>query len=433
MSLTMIGIISICVLFVLMFIGMPIGFAMALVGLVGIVLIRGSEAALINMAILTFRNSASYMLVAVPLFVWMGFLAVETGLIRGVFYAMNKLVGHLRGGLAISTIIGCAFFGAICGDVIAATITMKTMALPEMRRYKYNDKLSLGCLAAAANLSSIIPPSILMIIYCVLTEGSIGKLFIAGILPGILLTILFIITVLIICRINPEMAAVGPKASWIERIKSFGGIWKVGVIAVLVLGGIYGGVFSPTEAGGIGVFGIVIIGLFNRQLTRQIFLKSIENALGATGMVFILIIGSNIFSTLMVTTEIPYLLADFITNLSLHRNLVLIVILLFYFIIGCIMDITSVMIITAPIFYTIFKSLGFDPTFIGLLTMISIVIGNITPPFGIVVFTLSGITTDVPILDIFRGALPFVAAMLLGLILLVAFPQITLFLPNLMR
>jgi tripartite ATP-independent transporter DctM subunit len=385
------------------------------------------------MAMIPFRQAVSYTLVAIPLFILMGFLAADTGLVRNAFYAVNKWIGHWRGGLAISTIVGGSFFGAVCGDIIAATVTMNTMALPEMRRYKYSDQLSLGCIAAAANLSLIIPPSISMIIYCVLTEGSIGKLFIGGIFPGLLLTLLFITAVLVTCRINPQAASIGPKSSWLERLLTIRLIWPIALIIILVLGGIYGGIFSSTEAAGIGVFGVAILGLVNKKLNRKMFIKGVEETSKATGLVFLLIIGSMIFSSFIVTTEIPLTLANIIASLSIPPYLVLIVVLIFYILIGCIMDIMAVIIIVAPIFYSIFTNLGFDPVFIGLLTMVTIVMGHISPPFGVVVFVLAGMTKDVPLFTIFRGAIPFVAAMFLGLILLIAFPQITLFLPNLMK
>ncbi len=433
MSLTTIGIIGICILFALIFLGMPIGIPMALIGFVGICVLRGVEAGLTTIAIVPFRQASLYIISAIPLFILMGYLAANSGLSRDAFYAANKWIGHTRGGLAVSTIAGCAAFGAVCGDILASAATMCTVSLPEMRRYNYSDKLSLGCIAAGSNLSFLIPPSIGFIIYAILTEESIGMLFTAGILPGILLAISFALVVLIVCRIDPSLASTGPRADWKERLAAIKLVWGFAVLIVMVLGGIYGGIFTPTEAGAAGVFGTVVLGLVNRRLTWQVIGASFRDTASLTGMIFVLIIGATVFSRFLTATEIPLALANYIAELTLPPHLILAFVLVVYILIGFVMDIIAVIMLVAPIIHPILVSLGFDPILIGVLTIVTIIMGHISPPFGIVVFALAGVVRDVPLFTIFRGALPFLGAMLIVLILLVVFPEITLFLPDLMR
>jgi len=412
---------------------MPIGFVMMLVGFVGICAIRGMEPGLSTMVLALYRQSASYILSAIPLFVLMGLIASNAGLSRDAFYTTNKWIGHMRGGLAISTIGSCTAFGAVCGDVIAAAVTMCTVALPEMRRYKYSDKLTLGCIAAGSNLSTLIPPSIGFIIYALLTDVSIGSLFIAGILPGILLALFFAFTILILCRMDPKLASAGTRASWMERMVSLKLIWPFLVLIILVLGGIYTGIFTPTESAAIGVFGAVVLGLVKRRLSWQGLGDSLTKTARLTGMIFILIIGAKLFSHFMTVTEIPLMLTDIIAQMSVPPYLILVIILVFYVLVGFFLDILAVLVLTVPILHPILVSLGFDPILLGVLVILTSVMGSISPPFGVVVFALSGFVTDVPLFTIFRGALPFLAAMFAGLVVILVFPQIAVFLPHLMK
>lgn len=433
MDLTTIGIIGICLLLILIFLGTLIFIPMALIGFAGILAIRGVDAGLTIIATTPFRMASLYIMSAIPLFVLMGFLAANTGLSRDAFYTANKWVGHVGGGLAMSTTVASAAFGAVCGDMVSATVTMCTVSLPEMRKHHYSDKLSLGCIVAGGNLSTVIPPSISFIIYGILTELSIGKLFTAGILPGILLTLLFILVICIACRINPSLAPPGPRSSWKERLVSLRLVGPFLVLILMVLGGIYGGVFTPTEAAAAGVFGTVLLGLVNRRLTRQAIRDSFRTTARLTGMVFILIISAQIFTSFLTVTEIPQMLANIIAQLTLPPLFVLAALLVFYILSGCVIDIMSIVLIVVPIMHPILVSLGFDPILVGVLTVITIIMGQISPPFGMLVFAVGGMLRDVPLYTIFRGALPFLGAMFVSLILLVAFPQITLFLPNLMR
>lgn len=432
MTLPMIGIIGLCVLFVLIFSYMPVGLSMAMVGFIGMGIIRGIEPGLSLLGMEYFRTVSSYPFSVIPLFVAMGFIASEVGLSTDGFYTINKWLGHVRGGLAMATTATCGVFAAICGDAIATATSVAAVALPQMRKHRYADVLSCGCLAAGGNLGFIIPPSLGFIIYGILTEQSIGTLFISGILPGILLAFLFIVTIGIVCRINPQLAPLGPKASWKEKLGSLRYIVGSFILIAVVLGGIYGGIVTPTEAGGIGVFGALVIGLINRRLNRQTLTSALRETATLTGRIFILVGGAIVFSRFMVVSELPLYLAEYLRNLSVSPYVILGLVLIFYILIGFIMDIMSVIMIMAPILHPILVALEFDPVWIAVITMLTVLMGHISPPVGIVVYGLSAYVTDVPVMTIFKGALPFLGAMLVCLIILIFFPQIALFLPHLM-
>ncbi len=427
------GLIGIVVVFVFIFLNMPIGISMALVGFIGLGIVRGMEGGLNILAIDAFRTSASYTFCVIPLFVSMGFLASQTGLSDGAFEAIHKWIGHWRGGLAMATSGACAMFAAICGGALATATTVAAVALPQMRKYHYDDKLSLGVLAAGGNLGFLIPPSMGFMLYAIITNQSIGILFISGVLPGILLTLLFMVTIWILCRINPELAQPSPRASWKERFVSTRLTIPSIILIILVLGGIYAGFFTPTEAGAVGVFGVIVIGLANRRLTWQGFISALRESAKLYGMVFLLIIGTMIYSRFLVVTEIPMLLSETIAVLDVSPYVILVIALIFFILIGFIMDIMAMLMLTVPILHPVLVSLGFDPVWLATLTIITVLMGHITPPVGMVVFGLAGYVRDVPVYTIFRGAFPFLGSMLVCLVILIAFPQIALFLPNMMR
>jgi tripartite ATP-independent transporter DctM subunit len=433
MSIETIGIIGILALIILMFLKMPLGPLMILIGFLGIAAIKGWGPALSTLTLEPFRQSSTYILSAIPLFLLMGFIASHTGLTKDAFTAANKWLGHIRGGLAISVLGACTIFGAVCGDVIAAAVTFTTVCLPEMRKYKYKDELTLGSIALGGNLSSLIPPSIAFILYAILTEVSIGSLFTGGILPGILLAFLSVSTVLIWSRINPQIASVAPRASWRERGMSLGLMLPFILLIVLVLGGIYGGIFTPTESAAIGVFGVIVLGFAKRKLNPKMILNSLGTTARITGMILIMIIGAVMFTRFLTITEIPFALTRIVSEMSMSPLVILGVVLLFYIFLGFFMDVMVVIVLMAPILHSIFVSLGFDPIFLGVITVLTVTMGSISPPFGVVVFAISGAARDVPLFKIFRGALPFLAAMMICLILLVIFPEIVTFLPNIMR
>ncbi len=432
MSLVAWGVVGVCVLLILIFLKMPIGFAMAFIGFTGVALIKGFDPALSLIANEPYAEASDYVLSVIPLFVFMGYLAAHTRLSADAFYVLNKWIGHLPGGLAMGTVGACTIFAAICGDPISTAATITSVSMPEMRKFGYKDQFSLGAIAAGGNLGFLIPPSLVFIVYAVLTNQSVGILFMAGIMPGLLLSALFMLTIYTIAKINPRMAPTGPKANWMERIKASPKIFWLLVVILLVLGGIYTGIFTPTEAGAVGSFVIIAVTVGTKQLTWGGFKDTLGDTAVMTGRVFILVIGAMTFNRFLVVTGIPMALTSFIAALEVPAIVTLIIILVAYILIGFIMDIMAILIVAIPILHPLLVGLGFDPVWLTVLTVITVLIGNISPPVGIVVFALSGMVKDVPLFTIFRGVFPFIGAMVVCLIILMIFPQITVWLPNMM-
>jgi len=433
MDLTLLAVLGLVVLFILIFLfNMDIGIAMGIIGFVGICISRGLIPAYTSIATIPYRFAMDYTFSVLPLFMLVGYLAGATRLSTDAFTAANKWFGHMRGGLAMGTVMACTMFSAISGCSITTAITVATVALPDMRRFQYDDQLSLGCIAAGGNLGFLIPPSIGFIIYAMLTEMSIGHLFLAGILPGLLQAVLFMLTVYIYCRIQPSAAPTTIKASWGER---FGSLKTVGpslLIIIMVLGGIYAGFFTPTEAAAAGVFGVAVLGLAIRRLTWVGFVDSLKETAKLAGTIFILMIGGIIFNTFMVTAEVPQKLATLIMNLQVPPFAVLVAVLLSYIVLGFIMNIMAVVVFAVPLLHPLLVTLGIDPIWLAVLTMTTVTMGHISPPIGIVVFALSAVV-EVPVVKIFKGALPFLASSIVCLIILILFPKISLILPHLMK
>ena len=433
MSHDLLALLGVVLLLVFMFLRMPIAVCMALVGFIGLCLIRGVPPALANIAFTTYRTATAYQLSMIPLFILMGELAFRGGLSKDAYSALYKWVGRLPGGLAMATVGACSAFGAVCGSHVATAATMCSAALPEMRKFKYSDELSLGCICAGGNLGIMIPPSSAFIIYGFVTETPVGALFIAGILPGIMITLLFWLLIYIRCNLNPQLGPRGSKSTWKEKLMSLDSIWKILVIFVLVIGGIYAGIFTPTESAAIGVFLVFVFSIIKRQLTWRGLLDSLLGTTKTSAMIFLLIIGSMIFSSFLTTTEVALGLSDIVDELEVGPYVILAAVLVIYFITGFFLEIYSVILITLPIFFPIIViSLGFDPLLFGVLTTLTVMIGAITPPVGNVVFVIAGKLKDVPMYSIFRGCLPFIVTMLIALIILIIFPQISLILPDLM-
>jgi tripartite ATP-independent transporter DctM subunit len=433
MTPALLGITGLFLLFVLIFLNVPVGFAMAGIGMIGVCLIRGFDGGLATIGLEYYRTASTYVFSVIPLFIAMGFLAQRSQLSEGAFKVIRNFIGHMRGGLAMATTVSAAIFSAICGDSIATAITIGSVSLPEMRKSKYSDTLSLGCIAAGGNLGFLIPPSLGFIFYAILTEQSVGTLFISGIVPGILLTVLFIVTIWIWCRIYPESGTASEKVSWKVRLSSLKDIFFPAFIIVLILGGIYAGFFTPTEAGAVGVFGIVLAALIKRRLTIRDFSAAMFDTGKLVGRVFILVTGAVVFSRFITLTELPYNLAETVVAFKLSPYVILCIVLLFYILIGFVMDIMSIILLAVPILHPILVAVGFDPVWLAALTMVTILMGNISPPVGIVVYGLRSFVEDVSILVIFRGVMPFLLAMIIGLILMIIFPQISLFLPQMMH
>ena len=433
MSVEIIGIIAIVVMLVLMFLGMQMGTVMAMVGIGGLIIIAGLGQGISIVGQSVFSTANQNIMTVIPLFILMGGLASASNLSLDAYYVAYKLVGRFPGGLAMATVGGCTGFAAVCGSAIATAATMCKVALPEMRRYKYSDQLSLGVISCGGLLGFMIPPSSAFIIYALFTGESIGSLFIAGILPGLLLAALFALTIFITCRANPQLGPAGPRVTFSESVKGLVGIWGILLLFVLVLGGMYGGIFTPSESGAIGAFGALILGLVKRTLGWKGFKAALKETAFLTGMIFIMIIGATIFNYFIAITRLPFVLASTVSALAVPPMVILILLIIAFVIIGFFMDIMAIVMLTMPIIYPLLKVFGIDPVWFGVLTVLTIMIGQVTPPVGVVVFVVSGLVKDVPAYSVFRGVTPFVISMIIALVILVAFPQISLWLPALMK
>lgn len=431
MTSVTVGIIGIGILLLIFLLGMPVAFAMGFVGLVGFCYLVSLGAGLSILARDFFTQLSSYSLTVIPMFVFMGSIAFASGMSRRLYDAGYTVFGRMRGGLAIATIAACAGFGAMCGSTNATAAAMGRVALPEMKRYNYDDALATGTVAAAGGLGILIPPSTIFIVYGILTQQSIGKLFIAGVLPGILLSALFIAAVLVLCLRNPSLAPAGGPTIWKEKLAGITGIIEMLVLFVLVIGGIFWGWFSPTQAGAAGAAGTLIIGVVRRQLSWQGFLFAIKDTLRISCMVMIVVTGAIIFGHFMAAAKIPLILADWVSGLQLPAVAVFAVVVLIYLVGGCFMDTLALITLTVPIIFPVVMALGFDPIWFGVIIVLITDMGVITPPVGLNVYVVKGIAEDVPLETIFKGILPFLGALVLTTVILLAFPQIATFLPSL--
>ena len=433
MSLSTTGIIGIIVLVVLLYSKMPVGFAMGFLGLIGFSYVVNFDAGLSLLARDVWDVFSSYNLTVIPLFVFMGQIAFHAGISRRLYDSAYVLLGHRRGGLAMTTVGACAAFSAICGSTNATAATMATVALPEMKRYGYDMGLATGTVAAAGSLGILIPPSVIFIVYGILTEQSIGKLFAAGILPGILLSLLFLLTIHLRVIKNPSLAPPGPKSSIRKKFRSFAGILETLILFALVMGGIFLGIFTPTEAAAIGAFMTLLIAIIRRQLYWKAFIQSLADTTKISCMIMVIVTGAVIFGHFMAITRIPYLLADYVSSLPLPPHAIIGVIILVYLIGGCFMDALAMIMLTIPIFFPVVQKLGFDPIWFGVVIVLITEMGVITPPVGINVYVVFGVARDVPLEKIFRGVFPMLISLLVCNLLLILFPQIALWLPGLMN
>ena len=433
MSLTTIGILGIIILIILLFSYMPVGFVMGLLGFFGFSYIRGLDPGLGLLARDFFDVFSSYGLTVVPLFVFMGQIAFYSGISRRLYDSAYVLIGNRPGGLAMATVAACAGFSAISGSTNATAATMATVTLPEMRRYKYDMGLATGTVAAAGSLGILIPPSVVFIVYGILTEQSIGKLFAAGIFPGILLSILFLLVIYVRALKNPALAPPGPKTNLKEKMTSFVGVLETLILFFMVMGGIFFGIFTPTEAAACGAFLTLLIAIIRRQLTWDGFIKSIASTTRISCMVMVIVAGAVVFGHFMAVTRVPYDLASWVANLPLPRHAIMGVSILVYLFGGCFMDALAMVMLTVPIFFPVAQALGFDPIWFGVVIVLIAEMGVITPPVGINVYVVYGVAKDVPLEVIFKGVLPMLIALLLCNLIILFFPQIALFLPNLMR
>ncbi|MCX8117732.1 MAG: TRAP transporter large permease [Desulfobacterota bacterium] len=430
MSPTTVGIFGIIILILLFLLRMPVAFAMGLVGFAGFAYLSSPSAAFGLLGRDIFDYFSSYPLSVIPMFILMGTFAFASGISRRLYQTTYAWAGQYRGGLTIATIFACAGFGAICGSSTATAATMGQIALPEMKKYKYDDTLATGAVAAAGTLGILIPPSTVFIIYGILTEQSIGKLFIAGVLPGIILTLLFAATVVILCAINPSIGPAGPPTTFGEKLKSITGIIEALILFLLAIGGLFLGWFSPTQAGAIGAGGALLIGLIRGQLTWRSFAEACKEGLRTSCMVIFIITGAVIFGRFMAVSRIPFLLADWLGSLPLSPIVIISIIIFIYFIGGFFMDSMALIVLTIPIFYPLVRKLGFDPIWFGVIIVLVGEMGVITPPVGVNVFVIKGIATDVPLENIFKGIFPFLGALIVMTIIMMIFPQLATYLPS---
>lgn len=426
------GIVGIVVLLSLFMLKMPVAFAMAFVGFAGFAYLNGIESALTLLAQDIFETLSSYPLSVIPMFILMGSFAFASGISQRLYRTCYTWFGQYRGGLTVATVVACSGFAAICGSTAATAATMGAIALPEMKKYRYDDKLATGTVASAGTLGILIPPSTVLIVYGILTEESIGKLFIAGVVPGAILTLLFVFTVILLCWRQPDLAPSGPKTTLKAKIVSLGGIVEAILLFMLTIGGLFLGWFSPTQAGSIGAFGAFLIGLFRKKLKLARTVEALTDGLRTSCMVLFIITGAAVFGHFLAISNIPFILADWVGGLPIPPMAIMGVMVLIYFIGGFFMDSMALIIVTIPIFFPIVTKFNFDPIWFGVIVVMVGEMGVITPPVGVNVFVIKGIAPRVPLHVIYRGILPFLAAIIVLTGVLLIFPEIATFFPNLM-
>ena len=432
MSSAALGTIGVGILLVLLILRIPVAFAMFLVGFVGIWILNGWASAMGLLASESFTLASSPELVVVPLFILMGNVASATGMSRQLYDAAYAIVGQVRGGLASATVIGCGGFAALSGSSVASALTMGKVSLGQMDRFNYDKRLSTGVVAAGGTLGILIPPSTGFVIYAILTEQSIGRLFLAGVLPGLLLLSAFLTTVALICWLRPEAGPKGPKTTLQEKVRAVGAALPIMLVILLTIGGIYGGFFSPVEAAGVGAGAVIIYGFATRTLALKALFLAAKDSVVTTATVMLILIAAHMINPFLALSHIPTAVGEALAALNLSVLGTLAVILLVYLVLGCFLEGFAMLVLTLPIFFPVVTQLGVDPIWFGVLVVLTLEMGLISPPVGINVFIVKSVAPTVPLGDIFRGVIPFWIAMLMTLIILIAFPQISLFLPTTM-
>ncbi len=416
--------------FTLMILRVPVGMAMGLVGVMGFGALAGFGPALKLIAQTSMRTVTDYTFGVIPMFLLMSAFVSMAGMSRELFRAANVFLGHFRGGLGFATIVACAGFAAISGSSVATAATFSTIAYPEMRRYGYPQSFATGTIAAGGALGAMFPPSTVLVVYGIITEQDIGKLFAAGIVPGLLAVLMYIVTIYIISRVWPDFLPQGPRFSWRDRYMALLGIWAPALLFIFVIGGLYGGLFTPTEAGGVGAGGAFILGVMRGRLPRAKILQALLHATRTAAAVFTVLIGALLFGYFLAITGTPQKVSAFFTGLGVGRYGVLALIMIMYLVLGCLMDAMAMIILTVPLIFPVITGLGFDPIWFGVIIVMTVELGLIHPPVGMNVFVIKTVVQDVSFSTIFVGVLPFIVTDLVRLVILIAFPMIALWLPS---
>jgi len=429
MSSEAVAVIGFVSLFVMMLLRVPVGMAMGLVGVTGFGYLTGMQPALKLVAQTVMRTVTDYSFGVIPMFLLMGAFVSASGISRELFRAANTFVGHWRGGLGIATIGACGGFAAISGSSVATAATFSAVAYPEMRRFGYPRSFSAGVIAVGGTLGAMLPPSTVLVVYGIITQQDIGKLFIAGVVPGLLAIVMHMLTIGIIGVARPGFLPRGPRSTWRDRLLALKDVWSPLALFVFVIGGLYGGFFIPTEAGAVGAVGAFLIGVLRRRLSREGILQSLLQATRTSAAVFTVLIGALCFGYFLTITQTPQHITEFLTGLGIGRYGVLVLILLMYLVLGCLMDAMAMIILTVPIVFPVVTALGFDPIWFGIIIVMTVELGLIHPPVGMNVFVIKSVIKDLDMSTIFAGVLPFVASDLVRLALLIAFPVLATWLP----
>ncbi|HXP78039.1 MAG TPA: TRAP transporter permease [Stellaceae bacterium] len=430
MSTDAVAVTGFAVLFLLMLLRVPVGMAMGLVGVTGYSYLVGAGPALKLVGQTSMRTVTDYTFGVIPMFLLMGAFVSASGISRELFRAANTVVGHLKGGLGIATIVACGGFAAISGSSVATAATFSTVAYPEMRRYGYAQSFATGVIAAGGTLGAMLPPSTVLAVYGIITQQDIGKLFVAGVLPGLLAMLMYVTTVAIIGRVRPGFLPAGRPSTWHERARGIGDVWAPLLLFAFVIGGLYGGLFTPTEAGGMGAGGAFVLGVARRRLSGADIRASLLQATRTAAAVFTVLIGALLFGYFLTITETPQKVTLFLTGLGLGRYGVLALIMVMYLVLGCLMDAMAMIILTVPIIFPVITALGFDPIWFGVIIVMTVELGLIHPPVGMNVFVIKSVVKDVSFTTIFLGVIPFVITDIVRLVILIGFPAIATFLPG---
>ncbi len=429
MSSELVGVIGFLFMFFLLSIGLEIGFAMAITGFFGFAYLSSFSAASNLLAKDLFDVFTTYSLTVVPLFILMGQIAANSGIGKRLYDMSYKFIGHIPGGLAMATSVACTFFGAICGSTTATAATFASVSVPEMRRYNYDNRLIGGVIASSGGIGIMIPPSVIFIVYGIFTQLSIGTLFMSGILPGIVICLLFIVAIYIWCKKNPALGPKGEKSTWGQRLRSLPGAIEIIIIFFLLMGGIMKGFFTPTEGGAVGAFLTLLVVVITRSIDLKGFWKSVLDTLLSSCMIMVIVAGATIFGHFIALSRIPFTVATWVGELGLHPVIIMALIIFIYLLGGCVIDALALIVLTVPIFHPVVMHLGFNPVWFGVIIVLITMMGVITPPVGVNSYVVSGIS-KIPLNEVFSGIWVFLAALCVAAVIFIAFPEVALWLPK---